>query len=569
MEDVLIPSLMTGDCNDSICVRASRFWEFYDLNEETKLLHADLVLIDEEGNSIHAQIYPNAFQRFKTLIKEGNVYNLACFRVRKSNDRYKPVTNESMITLSTWTTVEEVVEIPPAFPMFTYSLTPIEQLPSRVDYPEYFTDVIGIVTTISNIMSLRARGRQNDSLKRVVTICNESNVSVDVVLWGERASSFPAEQMQKEGEAHPQVVIFVGTLVKKYSSSGAVTLAGNSPCKWYINPDVPEARALLSSIGKTNQPIKWDQQMTPAKATPAVEHKKVSEIKDLNPFKYKKMDFLVTVAIKKIDSSWWYNSCYKCARTAKPYGDLYKCTDSTCNYTGKPVQRYKPSIIAGDETGDTNFIMFGRWVQRLTKKAADTLIAKNPQGFIPNEITRLLEKVFKFNVSFTENTTSSDKVCFQVNAVVAEVNDTNVLTTGSQSSSLLISQSVGSSMQRTPQKSAAFTLTSQSTGGSHASGTTPTKTINIPESQLTPQSHGYNDQITPTKETDIALVPTEQDTRSVNALDIFTQTALATSTDTPQKNDDTIFSKDSKDGAANSTTKIEKTNTRKMSELPT
>jgi len=73
------------------------------------------------------------------LIKEGNVYNLACFRVRKSNDKYKPVTNESMITLSTWTTVEEVVEIPPAFPMFTYSLTPIEQLPSRVDYTEYFT----------------------------------------------------------------------------------------------------------------------------------------------------------------------------------------------------------------------------------------------------------------------------------------------------------------------------------------------------------------------------------------------------------------------------------------------
>ena len=158
--------------------------------------------------------------------------------------------------------------------------------------------------------------------------------------------------------------------------------------------------------------------------------------------------------------------------------------------------RYKLSIIAGDETGDTNFIMFGRWVQRLTKKAADTLIVENPQGFIPNEITRLIEKVFKFNVSFTENTTSSDKVCFQVNAVVAEVNDTNVLpTTGSQSSSLLISQSAGSSMQRTPQKSAAFTLTSQSTGGSHASGTTPTKTINIPESQLTPQSHGYNDQV--------------------------------------------------------------------------
>lgn len=48
MGDVLIPSLMTGDCTDRICVRASRLWEFYDLNDEKKLLHADLVLIDEE-----------------------------------------------------------------------------------------------------------------------------------------------------------------------------------------------------------------------------------------------------------------------------------------------------------------------------------------------------------------------------------------------------------------------------------------------------------------------------------------------------------------------------------------
>jgi hypothetical protein len=44
-------------------------------------------------------------------------------------------------------------------------------------------------------------------------------------------------------------------------------------------------------------------------------------------------------------------------------------------------------------------------------------------------------------------------------------------------------------------------------------------------------------QITPTKETEIALVPIEQSTKSVNAPDI------ATSTNTPHKNDDTIFVK--------------------------
>ncbi|CAO2161200.1 unnamed protein product, partial [Urochloa humidicola] len=311
MGEVLIPNLVSGDCADLICVRASRFWEFYDIHDETKLLHADLVLIDEEGNSIHAQIYKDAYPKFKSAIKEGSVYNLSCFWIKKSNNNYKPVTNDIMLNLSTWTEIEEVVEIPPAFPCITYSLTPIEQVPSRVNYTEYFTDVIGIVTSVSNVMSLRARGRESESLKRVVTLRSASNASVDVVLWGERASSFPAEQIQKDGQTSPQVVIFVGTLVKR-KFSGEIFLTGNAPCRWYVNPEVPEAKTLLSSLGDMNQPIKWDQQMVPNAPASVVEEKKVSELINLNPFKNKKNEFLVTVTIKKIDSSWWYNAC-KCS----------------------------------------------------------------------------------------------------------------------------------------------------------------------------------------------------------------------------------------------------------------
>ncbi|CAN6323913.1 unnamed protein product [Urochloa humidicola] len=497
MGEVLIPSLRAGDCTDFICVRASRLWEFYDIHDETKLLHADLVLIDEEGNSIHAQIQPNAYPKFKDAIKEEAVYILSCFWVKKASNNYKPVTNDMTLNLSTWTQIDEIVEIPPAFPCITYSLTPIEEIPARVDYKEYFTDVIGIVTSVSNVMSLRARGRQSESLKRIVTLRSASNASVDVVLWGECASSFPAEEIQKAGQTTPQVVIFVGTLVKK-NYSGGISLTGNAPCRWYVNPEVPEAKTLLSSLEDMNQPIKWDQQIAPNTPAASVQEKKVSEIIDLNPFKNKKNEFLVTVTIKKIDNSWWYNACCKCSRTAKPYGNQYKCNEPTCDYIGKPVQRYKLTMVAGDETGDTNFIMFGRWVQRLAKKSADTLIAENPKDFIPNEITRLLEKTFKWNVSFTQLTTSSSKLCFQANAVIAEINDTSsllpVTPTTSQSSSLMISQGADSSIQRTPQKSAAFPSPSKPTTSlaTHASSATPTKTpLSISEPQLTPQSRKH------------------------------------------------------------------------------
>ena len=93
-----------------------------------------------QGNRIHAQIYPPDHVQFKPLIEEGKVYNLSYFRVRASR-QYRPVNNDHTINFTKWTSVEEVVEIPPAFPMYTYSLTPLYQLPPRAQDATFFTGI--------------------------------------------------------------------------------------------------------------------------------------------------------------------------------------------------------------------------------------------------------------------------------------------------------------------------------------------------------------------------------------------------------------------------------------------
>lgn len=82
--------------------------------------------------------------------------------------------------------------------------------------------------------------------------------------------------------------------------------------------------------------------------------------------------------------------------------------------------RIKLSLIAGDDTGDTKFVLFGRTAQRIIGRPVEMLIQNNPAGieFIPKEITDLLEKEFTWNVAFTENTLSSSTVSFQVNLIV-------------------------------------------------------------------------------------------------------------------------------------------------------
>jgi hypothetical protein len=48
MKDVLIPELQRGNTSVTICARVSRLWDFCDPQDEEKLLHCDMVLLDEE-----------------------------------------------------------------------------------------------------------------------------------------------------------------------------------------------------------------------------------------------------------------------------------------------------------------------------------------------------------------------------------------------------------------------------------------------------------------------------------------------------------------------------------------
>jgi replication factor A1 len=103
------------------------------------------------------------------------------------------------------------------------------------------------------------------------------------------------------------------------------------------------------------------------------------------------------------------------------------------------MRRYRLLITVGDGTGETDFILFGRMAQRIVKKPLDILITDNPAGFIPDEITRLMEKVYTFNVSFTDSTIALGNVCFQVKMIVAKIGDGGqvpISPSGSQPSSI-------------------------------------------------------------------------------------------------------------------------------------
>lgn len=43
-------------------------------------------------------------------------------------------------------------------------------------------------------------------------------MTINVALWGDRATTFPADDVIEAGKKNPQIVIFVGTLVRGFGS---------------------------------------------------------------------------------------------------------------------------------------------------------------------------------------------------------------------------------------------------------------------------------------------------------------------------------------------------------------
>ncbi|AQK66940.1 hypothetical protein ZEAMMB73_Zm00001d014712 [Zea mays] len=70
---------------------------------------------------------------------------------------------------------------------------------------------------ISDVATIRTKMRQTQTAKRSVTIQNESCTPLEVVLWGEQATSFPADQFSIVGQDSLQIIIFVGTLARSYA----------------------------------------------------------------------------------------------------------------------------------------------------------------------------------------------------------------------------------------------------------------------------------------------------------------------------------------------------------------
>ncbi|EEE60434.1 hypothetical protein OsJ_13642 [Oryza sativa Japonica Group] len=283
-----------------IRARIARMWDYTGTANDVPPMHVDLVLVDEKGNAMYAEIPGVEADKFRPLLQESKVYTFSKFLVLPSKPAYKPFPNKYMIKLTPWTNVEQVNEVPADFPSHVFNLVQFSDLSQRVGMQEYFTDVIGMIIGVSKLAYVRMASKTSDTPKRVIALRDLANCEVKLVLWGEHALDFDADAVHSVGQDNVVVGIFVGTLMKAYNK----TLSGGSACKWYLNEDIPEINQFFDSLGDSAPKIQWisagAKSFGSSQRPAQLEHKSVADLKKIDPWEAAKFTFAVSVTERSL-----------------------------------------------------------------------------------------------------------------------------------------------------------------------------------------------------------------------------------------------------------------------------
>ena len=91
---------------------------------------------------MYGEISDVCVDQFIERIQEGKVYELKKFLVGPKKRSYRPVEGQYMIRFGRYTSVQEINDTVMDYPLCTYALTPITELPRPSDMPEGFTGTL-------------------------------------------------------------------------------------------------------------------------------------------------------------------------------------------------------------------------------------------------------------------------------------------------------------------------------------------------------------------------------------------------------------------------------------------
>ncbi|KAH9322348.1 hypothetical protein KI387_016987, partial [Taxus chinensis] len=369
-------------------------------------------LTDEDGTQIQASMFKEAADKFWDKFELGKVYYISKGSLRVANKQFKTVQNDYEMTLNANSEVEEATDEGTFIPEYKYTFVKIDELGQYVNLRD-LVDIIGVVQSVSPVLSIRRKSNNEEVPKREITIADASKKTVSLSLWNNLA--------KKEGQELLDIVdscpVIAVRAVRVGDFSG-VSLSTTGKSTIMMNPDLPEAQKLRSwydmdgrgtsmpSIGSTlsgGTPIRGSRSIYSDRAF-------ISQITDPSVGEGKPAYFNLRVYISfiKPDQAMWYRACKTCNRkVTEEIGSGYWC-EGCQKHEDESSLRYILVVKASDSSGEAWLSVFSEQAEQILGHTADELAAIKSEEADEKAFQMELKKamwvphVFRVSVAKTE-----------------------------------------------------------------------------------------------------------------------------------------------------------------------
>ena len=175
-------------------------------------------LLDKDGGEIRASFFNQAAETWFDRLHVGKCYTLSKGSVKVANRQYNKCDHQYELTFDKGAIVAEVVD-DGAIEVHKFNFVDLRRVQSR-PLPTTI-DVCGVIVKSESVFSFTSK-EGKPLVKREITVADDTAVSMDITLWGDRA-----QQDDAKFDGKP-VVALKGVSVKEWNGglSGSLMQSG-------------------------------------------------------------------------------------------------------------------------------------------------------------------------------------------------------------------------------------------------------------------------------------------------------------------------------------------------------
>ncbi|KAL1828826.1 hypothetical protein ACET3Z_007238 [Daucus carota] len=358
-----LTNITTDKTEWCVRVRAQTIWE--GINRATQEFRGlNVIFIDDESCRIHAFISSKIADFFKSDLKEGNVYSLSNFHVKKyvGDEKNRSVRFQKHIYFDSFTKIVAETENLTKIPAFSFDLFDFEDVDRSASDVRYLIDVVGYLPD-TNLE--RVHPNDDKSKSYIKFKISDGRKNIRVTFFDQLAEEF--EKQVKLFKGHEPSIIISCAKVNEYEG---VTCLNNYPAtRFYLNPDHYSVKDLMKRVEQL--PVASDNYVEEMAVTEQPEDVKIYTVAEIKDFGVPYIERIIRcqLNVKKVEEKnmWYDDVCSSCEKQVDILDGRYKCLECKRSIPF-PEKRFRLATVCKDSTGCLAVLFPHEEIQRIIGK---------------------------------------------------------------------------------------------------------------------------------------------------------------------------------------------------------